>query len=188
MSIITPADLAYYFTFDPIADNAKVQSLIDKVESVIISKIGYNPARTAYVETYATTPYTVKINLKNYPIIELYDVKIDGVTVPVTDFVLNMSTGQIMLLRSGSSLTIDYDAGYEIVPNEIVDAICKTCTWEWTRLISSNYGVRTQVVGEGTTTYEIDIPRNIQSQLEKYTRIYSFSQIPYAPTIAYGTR
>jgi hypothetical protein len=191
MSIVTTDDFSTYVTY-PVADLAKVQSLIDRVEAVVRTYIRYNPARTNYMETYLLSPSdkaTSTINLAHYPELDIWDIKIDGVTVDPTLLTIDSASGLLNIPSSmlGDKLYIDYDAGYDFVPEDIKDAICKTCAWEWSRMNASSYGIRTQAVGEATTSYEVDLPINIRNQLARYVHQNIFLSPP-VQSVTFGVK
>jgi len=182
-ALLLVSDCSTYIAFD-IADQTqvdKIQLLINQASDFIVKYLKYNPKATSYHLTNLFQLNTNKFSLPNYPVNSITSLTISGTSYTQnTDYFLDSDSGVLSFYNSFQGLRpnlVDcvYNAGYSVLPSDLFSACLELITWNYTRVNTSSFGVKSQITGENQTTVsELQAPLSIRNVLDSYKRI-SFS-------------
>lgn len=188
MDLIVNADLKNYITGDYNNDSefiSKVSQVISIGSETLLKYLGFNPVVPPVIETNEGTgipPYIYKrvldlnsnlIRLPYSPIYSITEVKINGYIYDESEYITINETGILQFINArfqGSNLVeIKYNFGYETLPLDLKDSICKYCAILFTSLTNKNYDVKSQIMGDITINYLQGIPWNIKQVWDSYS-------------------
>lgn len=186
MAIITTEDLKPYITFD---DNDTVKivdlgNLIDSAGVFITSWIGFNPENEDINYRSILTLNSNQICLPNKNIIGLDSLKLNDyiyteiLEIPRegepngTDYWLDYKSGIItfpyLFFAGGYKIEAKYNIGFTTIPYDLKQACCELVTWKYSQRENKGIGVKSQLMGDNTTTFESGIPYSIRLVLDSY--------------------
>lgn len=132
MAIVT---LSEYKTYKDITTNdsdARLNFIIQKVESYFIMRIKRNIEEVEH-EEYYDGDGSIEIVLNKYPVTAITEIKVDDIALDASDYALYASTGIIKLKNGGAfysgiqNVYVKYKSGYTAlnIPEELKMAICQ---------------------------------------------------------------
>jgi len=163
-------------------DDTALATTIGNAVAVAVAYLGYDPSLTTYTETYVIPGPTRSLVLAHSPVVSLVSLSLNGATPDLDGVFLDDEAGTLdfnfPMPYSGYRLDAVYQAGFDPIPADIRDAIAKLAMWDRARVLSGDFGVRSRMVGDSTTSYEVDIPVNIKNQLNRYIQRRPFAIRP----------
>ncbi len=137
-----------------------------------------NYAGVSIVAKSHTLKYKAGVNDKLifpvYPVNSISSLKVDGVTIASTDYVLDSQAGIAEFLfefKPGRYVVeATVTAGYTTIPDDIKAAVLEMIVWNNQRIFTSGFGVKQVTSGESVTSYELNIPFSAKAVADRYRR------------------
>lgn len=115
------------------------------------------------------------MRLPNYPVISVTSVVVDGVTIPATSFVVRDG---VLRRRDGGSwgrgignAVVNYRAGYEEIPDEVVQACLEVVAWRFRERSRIGQSQIATPQGQNITFQTSDVPQDVKTLLKNLRRV-----------------
>lgn len=154
---------------------AKIEKLINAASEWFDGAVGYSVKAADVTLKKFQMVNGADLVLPLYPVNSIASLKVDGATyVKDTDFYLDTKSGicgfTFEFAPGRHLVEATFNAGYSTVPDDIKSAVLEMVVWNNQRINTSGFGVRQQVVGEATTTFEINVPFTARAVADRYKR------------------
>jgi hypothetical protein len=175
MALLTWTEFCAYEGSDPseTEDKTRIEKLIASATATIekyCSRFFESASRTVLDQWKSSTTF------KAIPV-TAFQVFVDseGVFGPETEvtkgYWLDKESGILAWNTPFSTLAqvkIVYTGGFQVIPEDLKEAVFKTVKWDKARIFSNQVGIRSQVSGEITTNYDTALPYEVRQTLDLY--------------------
>jgi len=176
MGLITWAEYCAFDGLDPAetTDKTRLQGLIDAASAAIEKYCGRKFAPGSYSKADL---WRSRIILDALPATSVR-IYIDPLglfaadTEWTTGFWVDGPSG-IVMFQSGHVWTetpckVTWTGGMTSLPDDLKEAVYKTVKWDKARIFSQQVGIKSQVSGDVTTTFDTAIPYEVRQTLDNY--------------------
>lgn len=178
--LIDVTDCLRYLNLDAVMQS-QIAGILAAVDAEVKSHLGWNPERKDYSVKIESGHRVVSLNARSVNSVSGIWYDLERVFDPVASLVdertyfVDAEIGVIYFddiwfgqqkVRGG--LKIDFNAGYDPVPEDLKKACVEFASWIFRRTFSGNVGVRTSTAVGMSAAFDMTLPLSILSTLTRY--------------------